>query len=575
MTEFVKTHIEPYLDAESCNRLIIRAPVKSGKREIAEYLAMRDQASPITRVHMFLSAWHRAADEEQRKELARHNLAVFSAITKAVVTKCIAWITQQLAEGKTVVIHLDECDHGSGEKQILGKIYRFVRENPRVFIILYSATPQEVLFSGDATADTADEGQEELLDDLVNGTHIEYTPPEGYCGPARFLDAGLIYDAQPFFTMKPIPALTAQGREILVAWLAEIATGRGRNIVALRLCYSDGGKKKEDRAIQQFLRVWKLIPELLAAGVDVIFDKGDMKHPDAQEIKWSHKPSWDRLTKDKPILIVMEMTSSRSTEWACHDRMFALHEFRNTIQYAADSQAQERVNHYESKYGRFQEIRVYGHKKTFELSAGRINYATYLNCEWVMKKVDTRRAARDNLGTEDLYEIKSSAAGHALHPAYPAPLLEPAAKSALVALGCIGDAKLSARVKGSVRPTPIFAAEFFPCDVTTFDTALTPVKAAIAGGRYVGSAFQNPFQQRERPPPNAAGKEHGYLRKWDVFDYDTQIATQPGWGVGANRPRLTICYKNGVLGVAIRWNTGETRMQDRLSAFRSMYPSRF
>ena len=63
-------------------RILIRAPVKSGKRQMVEYLAMRDNASHQTRKHVFLTNWHRTADEEQREELRCYGIAVFSGITR-------------------------------------------------------------------------------------------------------------------------------------------------------------------------------------------------------------------------------------------------------------------------------------------------------------------------------------------------------------------------------------------------------------------------------------------------------------------------------------------------------------
>ena len=72
LTTFVRENLLSLLDDEECSRVLIRAPVKSGKREFAEYLAQRDHSIHSGRVHAFLSAWHRAADLNQRKELELH-----------------------------------------------------------------------------------------------------------------------------------------------------------------------------------------------------------------------------------------------------------------------------------------------------------------------------------------------------------------------------------------------------------------------------------------------------------------------------------------------------------------------
>lgn len=567
MVKFVIEKLVPLLDDPLCRRVVIRAPVKSGKREIVEYMAKRDESHTSPRVHAFLSAWHRAADEDQRKELAQHNMKVFSITKKSAADDCVKWIEAQILLGKTVVIHLDECDHGSGDKQILGKVYKKVRELPQVFTVLYSATPQEVLFSRDIGS--ADE--DEMLDDMLYGTHVEYTPPNGYCGPARFLEENLIIEAKPFFTMNPVPALTDQGRKIIAALKASTSSGGGRNIVALRLTKKDG-RNKNDKEIYKFLKNSDVIPEL--RGVQIWVDKGDCDWGQARKIEWSSQDYWVTTAKDVPILIVMDQTSSRSTEWACHDRIYATHDYRTACQYAILSQAQERVNHYDSKYASgFQPIRVYGHKKTFELSAGRISYEQYFACEWSMRKVDVRRATRDNLG--DVYEIKNEAG--AIHPVYNVPLLKGRAEEVLRDLGCFGDISLSSRVLGNVRMLPVYDTHWFPCKENTWNAAIAAVKETVAGGRFRTNTFENPFSNaRARGhAPGPDGREIGYLRGWHDLDYETQVKTQPGWGVGPESPRVTVCYNNDVVGAAFRWNTGESRETNRLYAYRSMYPTRY
>ncbi len=45
MVTFIRENLIPYLDDEECRRIGVRAPVKSGKREIVEYLAQRDKTN--------------------------------------------------------------------------------------------------------------------------------------------------------------------------------------------------------------------------------------------------------------------------------------------------------------------------------------------------------------------------------------------------------------------------------------------------------------------------------------------------------------------------------------------------
>jgi hypothetical protein len=582
ITNWVKNEIVPHID--TCRLIIVEAPVKSGKRGIAEYCAMRDEGTASPRVHAFISAWHRSADNEQREELGKHNMKVFSINNKKVAEDCIDWIKRMVESGKTIVLHLDECDHGTGDKQILGKVYKFARTLSQVHSILYSATPQEVLFS-DEMNEGDDGDYNEMLDDILFAVHVKYTPPPTYCGSRRFLEEGLVHDAKPFFTLGSVPftlgsvpSLTEQGLQIIEGLKASTLSGSGRNIAILRLTKKDG-KRKSDKDIYKFL---DNIAGLLERqhGVAIWVDKGSFSDLDpnhreyARKIEWSKRRFWRTIAKDVPILIVIDQTSSRSTEWFCHDRVYATHDYRTTISFATISQAQERVNHYENNpeyERRFQPILVYGHKKTFELSAGLITCAQYLECEWNMRKIDSRRARRENLGN-DAYEIKDREGN--LHPQHNLHYSKVAAETILMDLGCFNEASLSSRVRGNIRNLPVFDTHWFPCNSENFQQCITPVLNTVANGMLRGKRFDNPFTNAFRPATEEGGREKGYLRGWGVFEYESDVQTQPGCGVLLGSPRLTICYNQGVVGVAIRWHTGTYREQNRLSAYRSMYPER-
>jgi len=567
MTDFVRNKMVPIIEDGECRPLVIRAPVKSGKREIAEYTAMRDESVSPLRRHALITGWHRVADDNQRKELSLHNMKVFSINKIIVADDCIKWISEKLNDQKKIVLHLDECDHGSGHNQILSKVYNYIRNIPQVFPILYSATPEEVLFSNDMN----DQYEANILGDIIlHGIEVKYIPPPGYCGPSRFLNENLVFDAKPFFRMNPIPALTEQGRQIISDLKHSTATGTGRNILILRLTKKDGNKK-EDKDIYKFLKNAHTIPEII--GVYIWVDKSDCDVGNTRNIGWSDRDYWPTVAKDVPILIVHDQTSSRSTEWEFHDRIFATHDYRTSLTYAIISQAQERVNHYDSKYpSGFQPIRIYGHKNTFKLSAGIIPYNEYLEPGyWTMQKVNIRRAQRDNL--IDMYEIKNKISRE-LHPEYLLPLSKDVAENVLKDLGCFDDVSLSTRVKGKISRVPIFNTHFIACNSGNFTERIPNQLNIISNGILNGHIFENPFLNRRRPAPDEDGREKGYLRGWGIFDYDTDIKSQPGWGVKEGSPRLTICYCQDILGVAIRWHTGNFEQLNLLNAYRSMYPSR-
>ena len=561
LTSFVRERLLEFLDEELCRRVLIRAPVKSGKREIVEYIAQRDYSHAPRRVHAFLSAWHRTADTEQRLELQIHNMRVFSITKAQSAEECIRWILGQIAADKQVVLHLDECDFGAGARQILGRIYTRFRENPSVTFFLYSATPQEVLFSGEVD-EKGDEEYEELVEEIrQTGALIEYDPPAGYCGPARFLEEDLIIDALPFFEMEAGGIrLSEQGAQLIADFRANLELHPRQNIIVLRLSASDGNRK-ENKHIYQFLRHVSGCEEL--DGIDIITAKGEkdlggrMGRVLMEPIQWSNTTYWDRLAPGRPMIYVIDQTASRSTEFVCHDRIFAYHDYRNIVVFTTISQAQERVNHYERRYGGFQRIRVYGHKKTFQLSAGLIDYPTYMTNPWHKRKINA----------QEMYHIKSTA-DNSIHPVHSAPMTSTEADRILKMLESFVQVKVADRVKGHSKKVPVFGCEFVACNARSFPPR---DMQRIMEANQIDQHFQNPFIASQAKGL-VEGRMQGRVRGWSVYDYEFVRINR---GCGMNMPqkfaRLTVCYQGDQLGVAIRWKTGETEEINTLQTFKSMY----
>ncbi len=572
LTDFVREKILPLLEDRENRRIIVRAPVKCGKREMVEYIAMRDAVERPQRVHAFLSAWHRTADADQRDELKTQNMEVFSITTQKKVDAFLMWLKKKRFQGKSIVLHLDECDHGTGAKQMLSKVWEVTRDTASITNILYSATPEEVLFSGEVD----DPELNAMMDEMVSeGHHVEYQPPAGYCGPKRFLEAGLVQEALPFFYKEGEDyVLSAQGKQIVADMRACIAATPSRNLLVLRLSYSElGGKQadiKKNKAFYQFLENIGKFPEL--TDFLVVVDKGDIsgiKNSQiiTEKIQWSSPTYWRRQAAAIPILLVIDQTSSRSTEWACHDRLFATHDFRNVVQYSTISQAQERVNHYEQRYGGFQPVRVYGHTPTFQLSAGLIDYENFLTYAWEKKKIDVRTSP------VPAYRVRSTAAGHALHPECgEAGMTEVEADRLLQRLGCYADISLSARVIGAVKKMPTMTCAFLECDEQNWDAVWPAYRSNPANGFAPAESTRvhNPFVA-SRTKGLVEGKFKGYLREWRPLDYGTEVSKSLwGMGEGGAPVRLQVCYNGDKLGVAIKRRTGwETK--NTLRAYKSMY----
>jgi len=571
LTNFCKEEIVELVEDPRTRRIVIRAPVKSGKREIAEYMAMRDSVGrEPRRVHVFISAWHRTADEDQREELRTQNMKVFSISTKKKADECKSWILSELRKGHLIVAHLDEADHGCGSRQILCSVWTLIRNNPSITCILYTATPEEILFSGEVD----DAEYQELVNEMFKEAHIvEYTPPLGYCGPQKFLSENLVHVALPFFHKEGGVFGLCQGVEIIEKLRQDILVNPSRNIIVLRL---SGGiesgtraQRKENKAIHQFLRNVRLFPQL--EGVLVYVDKDavtGIRYPGVitQKIDWSTRLYWDGIATGRPMIIVVDQTSSRSTEWSCHDRVHTYHDFRNVVQFSTISQAQERVNHYDTKYaGGFQRILVYGHHRTFMLSAGNIDYDTYLKDQWKKRKIN---------GTE-LYKVKNSDTD-ALHPMCPPDgISEDVADHLLQELECYADVSLAARVAGGVRIIPNYKIRcFMPCTPDTCNQVLDQYKADYGIRTRLQNPFDDAFDHRIINPDGTC-TFRGQHRGWKVIEKRGEDLYQQENGVkldlgstGGNRNK--ICYQDGDLGIAFIYQDGVVR-RNTLRTSGSMY----
>ena len=574
LVDFCDTNIVPHLWSSICNRILIRAPVKSGKREIVEYLAMLDYNSSQRILHVFISAWHRSADEEQRDELAEHNLKIFSINNKNNRDKCIQFLQEQIRDGYSIRMHLDECDHGSGSRQLMSPIWRYVRDRDDVKTILYSATPAEAALSADfppGSEDGEDTDYNEMIDEFEDdnvSVIVTYVPPSQFCGPARFIREGLIVNATPAFdVLNDRIQLTPQFKKIVRDLQTQLLVpGNTRNIVMLRLPYSTGGNRKEHKAIYRFLESLHLFPELIPFSVLVDKDDytGSVSRAIKMKIQWSNGEWWRLIcgSGDRPILVIYDQTCSRSTELACHDRVFATHDFRNEITFSVVSQAQERPNHYAGaglKYSAFQPIRIYGHLPTFQLSAGLIEYEDYMK---ISHKIKTTGG--------NIFQIVDKSTGDVIPDLRFATKRE--AEYKLMEMGSFAEPKLSSRVKGNMKTMVVCESGFIACNLETFDHVAKPY--ILEKLNREGRRIQNPFVESMQ---NSAGSDRlmGYLRGLRVLHYDEDIRDS-SWGFTErqinNEVRVTVCWRGDEVGVG--WRIPRSmRLRNRMTSDKSMFPS--
>ena len=217
---------------------LVPAPVKSGKRGMVEVHSLLDKESS----HIFLTALHRTADENQRNELASYGIKVFSINNTKKKNECIKYMDDQLALGKEIKPHLDELDFGCGDKQLLNYIYSAYKNNPHVTFILYSATIEVAK-------------KEFLVVNNIEEFHEckPFNPPPTYFGIKKFLDKKKFHQATPFVSYNcddESIKITTQG-ENLIKKLKENTnnTNNKRHIAVLRLA---GNFKTNSKSISQF-----------------------------------------------------------------------------------------------------------------------------------------------------------------------------------------------------------------------------------------------------------------------------------------------------------------------------------
>ena len=141
----------------------------------------------------------------------------------------------------------------------------------------------------------------------------------------------------------------------------------------------------------------------------------------------------------------------------------------------------------------------------------------------------------------------------------------------MLSIGCV-TRKLSARLIGNVQKIEEVDTIFFECDDKTWAAKYHNLCNTNNDIQKISEqhTFNDPFKSKNRPLQN--GGEYGYFRGWGIFDYKRDIIPTPGWGLYKKiKPRMTICYDDGILGVAIRYKTDRIKTNNTLRGKGTMY----
>ena len=339
--------------AEDKRHILIKAEVKSGKKDIVECCSKLVNA-PI----IYATALNRKDVKKQKDELEMYDI-VTRLINKD--DECVATIEdiKRRIQQTPVWICLDECDYGSGVLQKMAPLFREFKNEPKVIKVYFSATSHETEVSA--------------LKDRPDFVMFTFVPPTTYHGAQYFLDANLVFEPDAFFVVDDDGNIefTAHAETVIQSSISadtqrHIGTVRIRNNIPIKDLKKKRIKEALEAQLNQFVgngRPWEIVP----------VDASDSHD-------WEDRRTRNGFVRDTQFnyLIVIKQTCTRGTDlkgW--HETLAFWHDDRkhddnflpNTI-----IQALLRVAH----YGEPQKIRIYGSKQVVELAAND-NMTTYLS----------------------------------------------------------------------------------------------------------------------------------------------------------------------------------------------------
>ena len=229
------------------------------------------------------------------------------------------------------------------------------------------------------------------------------------------------------------------------------------------------------------------------------------------------------------------------------------------------SQADERTNHYSTKYGGFQKIRIYANKPVFEYSAGRITDSEYLESNKYI-----RLPIRNNMYlVHERYNLMDENGRHQDCPEEG--LTDFDSMLLLQKEGSHCSYKISPRVDAKRGPSVSVNCKFFPCSgaAEMFNSVVTSPEFIEALGDYSHHTFQNVFNTR-----NEDGKYMGHRYGAPLLFTFDDLVSKPSWGFSRTHknPRITPCYINEELGICLRTYNGMQDIGHEINtSTRSMY----
>ena len=345
---FVADGLRGVIDCGKRN-ILVKAPVKSGKREHVECIAVTFRNAAV----FYATSLDRKDVARQKAELALYGVAthLINSIQKAQTA--VLAIQHELAVGRMVIICFDECDYGSGSEQRMAPLYREFLSDERVVKLYYSASAHETEAS--------------KLRDREDYEGLTYVPPAEYCGAEYFLDAGLVArEVDAFFEKDEDDNIVITEHAKLVAresitadrHIGVTRVGRGFSTKNFKNRLVKADIQAQLQAAMGDAREWRIVP---------------VDEKDSHD--WEDSDIARRYTNDREVnyLFIIVQTCTRGTDlkgW--HHRMAFWHDARSKRKSNLNTliQAFLRPCHYSSCYGGVpQRIRLYVDYVVVEMAA--------------------------------------------------------------------------------------------------------------------------------------------------------------------------------------------------------------
>lgn len=168
--------------ADGKRHILVKAPVKSGKRLMAELLSVVMEGYRTK----YVTALNRKDVKSQKAELELYGIHTHLMSEGEKVNLAIADVQLELRNRRKVLVCYDECDYASGTRQLPGRFYEEFIDDIDVVKVYFSATAHETAASN--------------LSTRADYVELTYVPPAAYCGARFFYENGLVFEPDAFFS---------------------------------------------------------------------------------------------------------------------------------------------------------------------------------------------------------------------------------------------------------------------------------------------------------------------------------------------------------------------------------------